>query len=247
MRLDQYLVDTDIAKSRSQAQDLIKRSLILVNEKVENKPSYQVKESDLIKIEKETLFVSRAGEKLLQAVLDFHIDLYGKICLDIGSSTGGFTDCALKQGAKFVYAYDVGKDQLDESLRNHQQIELHEETNILHVDLPDVDFIMIDVSFTSIKPILAHISHHQKEMICLIKPQFEAGHIHFKQGVLKDLNLHKAILTDILEYARSLGLSIAGIKKSVLKGKKGNQEYMLYIKPQKNIEDIKKIIGDLYA
>lgn len=247
MRLDQYLVYIALAKSRSQAQDLIKRSLVLVNEKIENKPAYDVKVSDLVTLEQETLYVSRAGEKLKQALLDFHIDISGKTCLDIGSSTGGFTDCALKHGATCVYAYDVGKEQMDRSLRNHPKIELHEETNILDVKVPEVDVVMIDVSFTSIKPILSHISHHKKEMICLIKPQFEAGHMHFKQGVLKDLNLHKAILTDILTYARSLGLSIAGIKKSDLKGKKGNQEYILYIKPQKNLEDIKKIIGDLYA
>jgi len=247
MRLDQYLVEQDFAKSRSQAQDLIKRSSVYVNDVVERKPSYQVKASDFINIEKETIFVSRAGEKLQQAILDFKIDFRDKICLDIGSSTGGFTECALHFGASFVYAYDVGKDQMDKDLRLNPKVELHEETNILDVDIKEVDIIMIDVSFTSIKPILHHVKNHQKEMICLIKPQFEAGHIHFKQGVLKDISLHKAILTDILEEARLLGFSISGLKKSVLKGKKGNQEYILYIKPQKNKEDIKKLIGDLYA
>jgi len=245
MRLDLYLVQYFHLKSRSQATDLITRGLVLVNHKVAKKAGQEVSELDFIEITHESQFVSRSGEKLLQAILDFKIDFKDKICLDIGSSTGGFTDCALKHGAKEVYAYDVGKDQMDLSLRNHPKIHLFEETNILDVKIPHVDVIMIDVSFTSIKPILEHLNGFTGEMICLIKPQYEAGNIHFKQGVLKDLKKHKEILLDILSYTRSLGFSIAGLIKSNLLGKTGNQEYILYVKSIKNIQDIKSMVGDV--
>jgi 23S rRNA (cytidine1920-2'-O)/16S rRNA (cytidine1409-2'-O)-methyltransferase len=245
MRLDQFLVHRFNIKSRSQASDLIARGLVLVNQKVAKKAGLEVSETDFIEITYESPFVSRSGEKLRQALVDFKIELQDKICLDIGSSTGGFTDCALQHGASLVYAYDVGKDQMDPTLRHHPKIHLFEETNILDVSIPNVDVIMIDVSFTSIKPILEHLKGFSLEMICLIKPQYEAGHIHFKQGVLKDQKKHKEILFDVLSYARSLGFSLAGLRKSELLGKTGNQEYILYIKPIKNIQDIKSMVGDV--
>jgi len=244
MRLDHYLVEKSIAKTRSQATDLIKRGLVLVNDTVITKAGYDVS-NELIKLVEEVKYVSRAGEKLYQAIQVFGIELLGKIVCDIGSSTGGFTDCALQEGAKKVYAYDVGRDQMDLELKKNPKIELHEETNILDVKLPDSDLIMIDVSFTSIKPILNHLQGYQNEIIALIKPQFEVGHIHFKQGVVKDIKRHKEVLTDVLNYARTLGFSIKGLIKSDLKGKAGNQEYILYIATTKNQEDIKKMIGDV--
>ena len=244
MRLDHYLVEKSIAKTRSQATDLIKRGLVLVNETVITKAGYDVS-NELIKLVQEVKYVSRAGEKLYQAISVFGIELLGKIVCDIGSSTGGFTDCALQEGAKKIYAYDVGRDQMDTQLKKNPKIELHEETNILDVELPDSDFIMIDVSFTSIKPILNHLQGYQNEIIALIKPQFEVGHIHFKHGVVKDIKRHKEVLTDVLNYARTLGFSIKGLIQSDLKGKAGNQEYILYIASTKNQEDIKKMIGDV--
>ena len=129
MRLDQYLVLKGYAKSRSQASDLIKRGLVEVDGNVISKQGFEVIEP-LIKMLETSRFVSRSGEKLLGAILDFKIDLHGKIAIDIGSSTGGFTDCAIQMGAKFVYAYDVGSNQMDETLRLDSRIELHEETNI---------------------------------------------------------------------------------------------------------------------
>ena len=243
MRLDQYLVEQGYAKSRSQASDLIKRGLVEVDGVILTKQGTEVVNPS-IKMLDSSRFVSRSGEKLLGAILDFKIDMYDKIAIDIGSSTGGFTDCALQHGCKFIYAYDVGQDQMDKQLRKDPRIELHEGTNILDVELPKADLIFIDVSFTSIKPIMKHIKGFQGEIIALIKPQFEAGPIHFKQGVLKDLKLHEIILYDVLNEVRNLGFSLYGLKKSSLKGKTGNQEYVLYIKDKKNIESIDRMVRD---
>ena len=179
--------------------------------------------------------------------MDFDITFHDKIVIDIGASTGGFTDCALQHGAAKIYTYDVGTDQMDTSLLNHPKVSVFESTNVLDVDLPHADVIMIDVSFTSIKPIFKHLVGFKGEIVALIKPQYEAGHIKFKQGVLKDLKKHKEILTDVLTFVRSLNFSIDGLKRSALKGKTGNQEYVLYIKEKTNIEDLKKLVGDLYA
>lgn len=244
MRLDLYLIHNNMVKSRSQATDLIKRGLVLVDDNVANKAGMEI-DSQSVKIIQNQAFVSRAGEKLLHAILDFGIDFNDKMVVDIGSSTGGFTDCALRHGAKEIYAYDVGKDQMDESLRRHPKIHLYEETNILSVNAPVVDIIMIDVSFTSIKPILNHIKGFKGEIIALIKPQFEAGHIKFKQGVLKDLKMHEKILNDVLDEARNIGFDLFDIKKSGLKGKTGNQEYVLYIKNGAKPIDISQRIKEL--
>ncbi|MBE0701411.1 MAG: TlyA family rRNA (cytidine-2'-O)-methyltransferase, partial [Acholeplasmataceae bacterium] len=135
MRLDQYLLSHAFVKTRSQATDLIKRGLVFVDGVVVTKAGYEIVSQD-VELHHENQFVSRAGEKLLQALLDFKIDLKDKRVVDIGSSTGGFTDCALQQGAKEVYAYDVGKNQMDITLRNRESVHLFEGTNILDVTLP---------------------------------------------------------------------------------------------------------------
>lgn len=242
MRLDHYLVEQDLVKSRSQATDLIKRGLVKVNDIIQTKPGYDLKNDDFIEMVENSRFVSRAGEKLFKALLDFRVDLHDKIVIDIGSSTGGFTDCALQEGAMQVYAYDVGKNQMDEILKLDPRIHLFEETNILDVELPQADLILIDVSFTSIKPIFKHIEGFLGEVIALIKPQFEAGPIHFKKGVLKDQKMHQKILYDVLSEVVELGFSPRNIVKSELKGKQGNQEYLLYIKPGSQTIDIKRFL-----
>ena len=242
MRLDHYLVEQDLVKSRSQATDLIKRGLVKVNDQIQTKPGYDLKNDDFIEMVENSRFVSRAGEKLFKALLDFRVDLHDKIVIDIGSSTGGFTDCALQEGAMEVYAYDVGKNQMDETLKLDSRIHLFEETNILDVELPQADLILIDVSFTSIKPIFKHIEGFLGEVIALIKPQFEAGPIHFKKGVLKDQKMHQKILYDVLSEVVELGFYPKNIVKSELKGKQGNQEYLLYIKPGSQTIDIKRFL-----
>jgi len=148
MRLDLYLSNR-YAFSRSRAQDLIKLGSVRVNHEIMKKPSYQVKEEDVIDVSEDLKYVSRAGEKLEDAIKTFELDFKDKTVIDIGSSTGGFTQCSLLFGAKQVYAYDVGYHQMDESLRHHPKIKLFEQTNILTVDKKVVDIILIDVSFTS--------------------------------------------------------------------------------------------------
>ena len=234
MRLDHYLTEKKVVKTRSQALDLIKRGLVFVNGRSVIKAGFDVKTDDLIKIEEEITFVSRGGHKLYSAIMDFKVDFRDKIVLDIGSSTGGFTDCSLKLGASMVYAYDVGKDQMDENLRLDPRVKLFEETNILSVNLPQVDIILIDVSFTSIKPIFEHIQGFDQVIIALIKPQFEAGKMYFKQGVLKDQKVVHHILVDICQEVIHLGFKPKRLIKSELKGKKGNQEYLMLITPDKS-------------
>jgi 23S rRNA (cytidine1920-2'-O)/16S rRNA (cytidine1409-2'-O)-methyltransferase len=239
------MVSKELVKSRSQATDYIKRGLILVNDKEVLKPGYQVSESDLIKCIEKEHFVSRAGEKLHHALIEFDINLDGKIVMDIGSSTGGFTECSLQHGALLVYAYDVGTNQMDLELRKDARIKLFEQTNILDVDLPEVDVCLIDVSFTSILPILNHLKGFNKEIVALIKPQFEAGHNHFK-GVIKDKKMYKNILNHVILEIDQMGFHIVNLKKAHIKGKKGNQEYVLHIDGSKYAhKDFREMIGEV--
>ena len=245
MRLDVYLLEQHYVKSRSQATDFIKRGLVSINGEVVLKPGFKITEDDLIKIEEEKHFVSRAGEKLYHALNDFKISLFDKVIIDVGSSTGGFTDCSIQEGAKLVYAYDVGTNQMEFHLRNHPRVKLFEQTNFLDVEVVDADVCLIDVSFTSILPIMKHLQGFQGEMICLIKPQFEAGHNKFK-GVLKDKKVIEHILKDVLEEIENYGFHLIDLKKAHLKGKKGNQEFILYINSnQKDDLNIKDVVGEV--
>ena len=245
MRLDVYLLEQHYVKSRSQATDFIKRGLVSINNQVVLKPGYKITNDDLIKIEEEKHFVSRAGEKLYHALNDFEVSLSDKVIIDVGSSTGGFTDCSIQEGARLVYAYDVGTEQMDFHLRNHPKIKLYEQTNFLDVEIVDADVCLIDVSFTSILPIMKHLKGFKGEILALIKPQFEAGHNKFK-GVLKDRKLIEHILKDVLEEIKSLGFHLVGLKKAHLKGKKGNQEFILYIDDKKNDDlNIKNVVGEV--
>lgn len=245
MRLDVYLLEQHYVKSRSQATDFIKRGLVSINNQVVLKPGYKITDNDLIKIEEEKHFVSRAGEKLYHALNDFEVSLSDKVIIDVGSSTGGFTDCSIQEGARLVYAYDVGTEQMDFHLRNHPKIKLYEQTNFLDVEIVDADVCLIDVSFTSILPIMKHLKGFKGEILALIKPQFEAGHNKFK-GVLKDRKLIEHILKDVLEEIKSLGFHLVGLKKAHLKGKKGNQEFILYIDDKKNDDlNIKNVVGEV--
>lgn len=241
MRLDQYLVSQKHVKTRSKAIDLIKRKFVLVDGKVAKKGGIDIV-NQTVEIIDHISFVGRAGEKLYHAIDRFNLDFNQKTCIDIGASTGGFTDCALKSGAKKIYTYDVGRDQLDEHLKNHPQVIVHEQTNILDVSIPDADMILIDVSFISIIKVFSHLVGYDKEIIALIKPQFEVGKKMIKQGVVKDLKLHKKILEDTLKQIKQLGFHMIDLDKSEVKGKKGNQEYVLYVngalKPDKYINDL---------
>lgn len=237
MRLDLYLVDNGYYKSRELAKEAIFRGLVKVDGKVINKASYDIISGN-IEVSEVIKYVSRGGLKLEKAINEFYLDFKDKIIVDIGSSTGGFTDCSLQFGAKHVYAIDVGTDQLDPKLLCNPNVTSYEETNFL--DVPkfpfNVDYYVTDVSFISVKRILAHLKEiDAKEMVILIKPQFEADpSLLNKNGVLKDRSKHLAILEDMDLYIKSIGYKIHKITPSPIKGKSGNIEYLAYIKETSN-------------
>ncbi|NLN50378.1 MAG: TlyA family RNA methyltransferase [Acholeplasmataceae bacterium] len=225
MRLDKYLVTT-YNYSRSKAIDLIKIGDVKVNKVTIYKPAYKISSNDQIEITETLKYVSRAGLKLEDAINHFKLDFTDKVVIDVGSSTGGFTDCSLSYGAKHVYAYDVGKDQMVDKLKNNKKVTLFEQTNILNVEPINVDICLIDVSFISIKPILKHLKDSALLFVMLFKPQFEVGKQKSKSGIIKDSKLILKALTDFGLFLKSLEINLIGYKPSLLKGKKGNQEYI---------------------
>ncbi len=234
-RLDKELVERKLAPTRTKAQELIKRGNVKVNDTVIDKPSFEVDLADNIcVIDNTTLkYVSRAGLKLEKAVNTFNIDLNGKKIMDIGSSTGGFTDCALQNGANSVIAVDVGTNLMHESLRNNPKVELHEQTNIK--DLPNnqfesIDYITIDVSFVSLSKIIDKIviSNCKADIIALIKPQFECGKAiadKFK-GVILNQKIHYEILTNTIDMFNGFGYTLLNLTHSPITGGDGNIEYI---------------------
>jgi len=238
-RLDILMVKKGLANSREKAKTFIKAGNVVVNGSIENKPGAMYDEDTLVEIQGEVLpFVSRGGLKLLKAVESFGIVLDGKVCMDIGASTGGFTDCMLQHGAVKVYSVDVGHDQLAKSLREDERVVCMEGTNIRYMteeDVPDkVDFVSIDVSFISLTKVLLPVKAVMKEgadMVCLIKPQFEAGRDKVgKNGVVRDKSVHRDVIELVWQFARGIGFSILNLEFSPIKGPEGNIEYLLYIK-----------------
>ncbi len=239
MRLDLYLVEKKYFDSRTKARNAIESEAVMVNDKIIKKSSFEVDDNIEIKIIKDTNpYVSRGGLKLEAAIKEFHLDFKDKIVLDIGSSTGGFTDCSLKFGAKLVYAVDVGTNQLDKSLRNRDDVILFEQTNILEVGGFDVDFdyIVMDVSFVSINKILPAINRFLTEntiFVCLIKPQFEVGKVYLKNGIVKDRTTHINILNKIVKDLSEYNLGIIKLINSPILGGSGNKEFLAFIKKNK--------------
>lgn len=232
MRLDKFLVENKNIKTRSKALDLIKRKLVKVNDEIITKAGYEVKEVDNVVIIDNLKYVSRAGLKLEEALIKFNISLENKIVVDVGTSTGGFSDCALKNKAKFVYGYDVGTNQLDDSLKNIKNLKIYEQTNILDVtDFHDNDIFLIDVSFTSIIPILEKLVNYKKEIICLIKPQFEVGINNLKKGIVKNKKTAYEAVLNIEKFLKTKNYYIFDMFESSLKGKDGNQEFLAYLIP----------------
>jgi len=239
IRIDTAITELGMAKSRNSAQQIIKEGLVLVNGRCIIKPS-EIVDTDVDKIELSgnplcTKYVGRGGFKLEKAISEFNIDLNGKCCLDIGASTGGFTDCMIKNGAQKVYAVDVGKDQLDVSLRNIPQVISLEQLDIR--DARDeitepVDFFSIDVSFISLKHILPEIIRFSAECssgVALIKPQFENGKTrNGKHGVIRDPKIHKRITDDICGFSCGLGFEDIRIVPSPIEGGDGNREFLMY-------------------
>ena len=247
-RIDKEIVNRKLVASRSKVQELISNGFVECNGKIIKKPSFQVNESDEIKIlENETLkYVSRGGLKLEKAINKFKIDMNNKVIMDIGSSTGGFTDCALQHGAKKVIAIDVGTDVMDKSLRLDNRIELHEKTNIKNLEhkyFENIDIITTDVSFISIKKIIDKIYQEQikVDLICLIKPQFECGKelADKYKGIILNKSIHISIIKDIINYFKQKDFYIKELDSSQIRGGDGNIEYVSYFSNKDN--DIKSI------
>jgi 23S rRNA (cytidine1920-2'-O)/16S rRNA (cytidine1409-2'-O)-methyltransferase len=239
IRLDLFLVQNGSFTSRQKAIDAIKAEKVTVNGLMIKKPSYEVDINDDIKVVFDRFtFVSRAGFKLDHALKTFQINLKDKIVIDIGSSTGGFTDCCLQQQAKLVYAIDVGTNQLDPNIRADKRVIVMENTNARYLKKTDfvntIDFICVDVSFISIKlliPIIADLLDHNKEAVILIKPQFEVGKRYLnKRGIVKDKKQEKIILNDIASLLLANNLIKSNYIESPLKGRDGNTEYLVYVK-----------------
>jgi len=237
-RLDIVLVNKGLAKSREKAKALIKDGKVYINNIMQTKASASVDDSIEIEIRGELeRYVSRGGYKLEKAVNEFALDLDGLVCIDIGASTGGFTDCMLQNGASLVYAVDVGHDQLDDSLRQDQRVISMEGVNFRYLEEEDIEvkphFGTCDVSFISltyILPVAYKILDQKGSMVCLIKPQFEAGKEHInKKGVVKDKKIHVKVLREILQFAQDTGFFVRNLTFSPIKGPEGNIEYLMYI------------------
>lgn len=237
-RLDVLLVQRGFVTAREKAKELIKSGQVLINNNLCNKPSQLFEDDCEIIICGETLkYVSRGGLKLEKAINEFGINLTGKVCADIGASTGGFTDCMLLNGALKVYAVDVGHDQLHEKLCNDNRVINLEGTNVRQLSEKiineKIDFVSIDVSFISLKLVLPHIVDlicDNGEIVVLIKPQFEAGKSFVgKKGVVKSSSVHKMVLNNFLLLAKELNLKIEDITFSPIKGPKGNIEYLAFL------------------
>jgi len=221
--------------SREKARYYIKNGDVSVNGTVIEKPSYDVSEKDGVEIRDSIGFVGKGGLKLKKTIESFRLNFFDKTVLDVGASTGGFTDCALQNGAKKVYAVDVGHGQLDPKLASNDRVVNFEGRNILDIspeNIDKTDIVVSDVSFVSIKKLLFHISNFIDEygqIICLVKPQFEVGKKRLKNGVVSDEKTHVEVVSDILDYAESLGLTVSGLDFSPIKGGEGNIEFLLYL------------------
>lgn len=237
MRIDKYLVEQGYFSSRQKAQDAIEKESVSVNNKIVSK-SYIVQENDCIEVIENNDFVARSGNKLQEAITSFKIDLNNKVVIDIGASTGGFTECCLRNGASFVYAVDVGSNQLVDSLRNHKQVSSLEQTNARYLTKEQfdqkIDFICMDVSFISITlllPVIYSLLEQGGEAVILLKPQFEVGKNHLnKHGVVKNDRIKEEVVQERILFCKQLSFQILGCIPSSLIGRKGNQEYLLYIK-----------------
>lgn len=245
-RLDVLLVKRAIAKSRENAKALIMSGIVFVEGQREDKAGSMFEDSVEIDVRGNTLkYVSRGGLKLEKALQVFPIQLNGAVCMDIGSSTGGFTDCMLMNGASRVYAIDVGHGQLAWKLRNDERVICLEKTNFRYVtneQVPEaIDFASCDVSFISLSKIFNNAYMLLKDegyMVSLIKPQFEAGREQVgKKGVVRDPKVHLEVIENVLGYAREAGFCIKGLSYSPVKGPEGNIEYLLYLKKAKGEEE----------
>lgn len=249
-RLDVLLVKNGLAESREKAKAVIMAGDVYVDGVREDKAGSMFPETVQITVKGPKLkYVSRGGLKLEKAVNEYGMDLSGLVCMDVGSSTGGFTDCMLQNGAAKVYAIDVGTNQLAWKLRQDERVVSMEKTNIRYVTPDDiaelVDFVSIDVAFISLTKVLLPVRDLMKdnaEMVCLIKPQFEAGREKVgKKGVVREKSVHLEVVENILYYIGSNGFEPIHLTYSPIKGPEGNIEYLLHMRKSGTLEDVKDV------
>ena len=268
IRLDVLLVERGLAESRAKAQALIMAGQVRVNDQVALKPATAIDTKSALTVDTGPRFVSRGGEKLDAALERFGIDVKDFICADVGASTGGFTDCLLQRGAAKVYAIDVGKGILHWKLRNYARVVVMEETNARHVEsLPEaVSLVTVDASFISLKILLPVVKkwfsffplssfndderEKKKEgIVALIKPQFEAGKkdVARGDGVIRDPEIHRQVLLDVLTFAKQEGFNLRGLIKSPLLGPKGNAEFLVWLDFQENGRSVEDLVDEAMA
>ena len=238
-RLDVLLVNRGMASSREKAKSMIMEGIVYVNGQKEDKAGTLFDTGAPLEVRGTTLpYVSRGGLKLEKSLKSFSLNLNGLVCLDVGASTGGFTDCMLQNGAAKVYAIDVGRGQLDWKLRNDPRVVCMEKTNIRYVRPADIgeeaSFSSIDVSFISLTKVLGPVKDLLKpdgQIVCLVKPQFEAGREKVgKKGVVRDPRVHEEVLHKVIRWALDLGFIVLQLDFSPIKGPEGNIEYLLHLK-----------------
>lgn len=234
-RIDVLLTEKGLVRSRTQAAELITLGNVLVDGVVIKKPSTTISLESRIEIKNKPQYVGRGGQKLAHALETFNVDVRGRTALDIGASTGGFTDCLLQHGACKVYAVDVGHDQLVPEIKNDERVVSMEGVDIRSVPLPEkTDLAVVDVSFISVKNIFPVLVNHLKnegEAIVLIKPQFEVGKGKLgKGGVVKDEKLRETVVREVIETAQGVNLSLVATADSPILGGSGNKEYLAYFK-----------------
>lgn len=234
-RLDIVLCERGLAPTRAKARGMIMAGEVLVDGKIVDKPGTRVETDASLQMKSKPRFVSRGGEKLAEALQVFQLDVGGRICADVGASTGGFTDCLLQNGAARVYAIDVGYGQLDYTLRQDSRVVVMERTNARYLEkLADpVNLVVIDASFISLRlllPVIKGWLTPQADVIALIKPQFEAGKRDVgKGGVVKDQAVHRRVLEAILSFSLDQDFSVRGLTRSPIKGPAGNVEFLVWL------------------
>jgi len=236
IRLDLLLVERELVDSRSLAQRIIMAGQVRVNGEILLKPSVNVDDSVTVQLDRGPRYVSRGGDKLAEALRLFNLNVNDLVCADVGASTGGFTDCLLQNGARRVYAIDVGKGILHWKIRQDNRVVVMEQTNARYVErLPEeIRLASIDASFISLKTILPVVKNWMSnpgEVISLIKPQFEAGRkdVSRGDGVIRDPEIHQRVLIDVLSFAQTLGFALKGLIRSPLLGPKGNTEFLAWL------------------
>jgi len=245
-RLDVLLVNKGLCESRQKAKAIIMSGNVYVENQKEDKAGSMFDVNANIEVRGHVLpYVSRGGLKLEKAINNYNLDLKDKICMDVGASTGGFTDCMLQNGAIKVYSVDVGHGQLAWKLRNDERVVCMEKTNIRYVtneDIPDlIDFTSIDVSFISLTlvlPVVKNLLNIGGEVVALIKPQFEAGREKVgKKGVVRDPEVHFEVIEKVVNFSNELGFKLLDIEFSPIKGPEGNIEYLIHLKKESNEEE----------